>query len=70
MPLAEFVAPIITRQYLDGLSIDQLTDLLLHKTNGFLAASRLHLNHTGLGKQLQEEIQKIQKAITERGRPL
>ena len=66
MPLSEYAAPEITDQYLDQLSNEQLLDLLMHKTNGLLVASRLNLANTDSGKQIQEEIQKLQKAIKDR----
>lgn len=66
MPLSEFAAPQITDQYLDCLNNDQLLDLLMHKTNGLMVASRINMANTDTGKQLQEEIQKIQKAIQDR----
>ena len=69
MPLSEFTAPQITDEYLDRLTNEQLLDLLMNKTNGLLVATRINLATTDDGKLLQEEIQKIQKAIKDRNNP-
>jgi hypothetical protein len=66
MPLCDFASPAITNNDLENLDISQLADLLLHKTNGLLIASRTHLGQTELGKKLKEEVQRIQKEIKDR----
>ena len=68
MPLSEFTAPAITEQYLHQLDLGQLTDLLQHKTNGLLVASRIKMLETEIGKNLKEEVQKIQNEIRERAK--
>ena len=68
MPLSEFTIPAITDQYLHRLDMVQLADLLVHKTNGLLVASRTHLMGTEIGIELKEDVQKIQQEIKSRAK--
>jgi hypothetical protein len=69
MPLTNFIAPEITDSYLKGLTQDQLIDLLHHKTNGLLVASRLNMGNTATAQHLQQDIKKIHERILEQRTP-
>jgi hypothetical protein len=66
MPLTHFIAPEITDSYLKGLTQDQLIDLLHHKTNGLLVASRLNMGNTPAARNLQQDIKKIHERILQK----
>ncbi len=66
MPLSDFVGPEITNSYLIDIPTDQLIDLLMHKTNGLLAASRLKLVNDPTVKNIEREVRTIQSEIQKR----
>ena len=65
MPLAEFADPIITDEYLVSLDKEQLLDLLRHKTNGLLVASRFEMTNSPTAKNLAAEVKMIQQVLQE-----
>jgi hypothetical protein len=66
MPLSEFSAPEITEDYLHQLDMNQLIDLLMHKTNGLIVASRTELHGSEMAKKIRDEVQKIHTEIKAR----
>jgi hypothetical protein len=66
MPLAEFSTPEITDEYLRSLDMDQLIDLLMHKTNGLIVASRTDLHGTEMADKIRGEVHKIHAEIKAR----
>ncbi len=65
MPLTEFTDPIITDEYLLSLEKEQLIDLLRHKTNGLLVASRFEMANSPTAKNLAAEVKMIQQVLQE-----
>ena len=53
----------LTEEYLAGLPLDQLIDLLLHRTNLMLVSSKNHISDLSYIDSLKNDLTKIYAAI-------